>query len=129
MAAYEARDKVCMGAVFENNVCAGAGLGFSMQDETPPRSSEIWPQPMGHHLFIWRMPEATPGGRIEVRDNTFGEAPYGASVYSIVSPEAEAQFVFENNRFEAAEHAFAARWGGRNYSVGELKSCPVGGER
>ncbi|MBQ1258220.1 MAG: hypothetical protein IIX93_13235 [Clostridia bacterium] len=112
MAAYEARDKVTANMLFENNVCIGAGLGFSMQDETPPRKSEIWPQPMGHHLFIWRMPKGSEGGCIEVRNNVFGAAPYGAHVYSIVSPEAEAQFRFENNRHDLSNTLIPAWWGG-----------------
>lgn len=114
MAAYEARDKVGVNVVFENNVCIGAGEGFSLQGETPPRRSEIWPQPMGHHLFIWRMPHDTENGSITVRNNTFGSSPYGAAVYSIVSPEAEAQFVFEGNKYEKSE-GLLIRWNGQNY--------------
>lgn len=114
MAAYEARDRVTAGMVFAFNSCEGAGLGFSMQDETPPRRSEIWPQPMGHHLFIWRMPESTPGGVIEVRNNRFGCAPYGAHVYSIVSPEAEAQFVFDGNLYDSDNVLLPMRWGGED---------------
>ena len=121
MTAYEARDKVTVGMVFENNVCVGAGLGFAMQDETPPRKSEIWPQPMGHHLFIWRMPEGSEGGRIEVKNNTFGSAPYGAHVYSIVSPEAEAQFEFEGNRYDSENVLMPARWGGEDRKENCLK--------
>lgn len=116
MGAYEARDKVTIDGLFENNVCLDAGLGFSLQDETPPRRSEIWPQPMGHHLFIWRMPKATEGGNFIVRGNTFGAAPYGAAVYSIISPEAEAQFHFSRNRYVFSPDALAMRWGGKNYT-------------
>jgi len=121
MAAYEARDKVTAGMVFADNACLDAGLGFAMQDETPPRRSEIWPQPMGHHLFIWRMPEASEGGRIKVKNNVFGAAPYGAHVYSIVSAEAEAQFLFENNRYESEDVLMTARWGGENHADNILK--------
>ncbi len=113
MGAYEARDKVGLNVVFENNVCIGAGEGFSLQGETPPRRSEIWPQPMGHHLFIWRMPAATENGSIIVRNNVFGSVPYGAAVYSIISPEAEAQFTFEGNRYEK-EQGLIVRWNGVN---------------
>lgn len=121
MAAYEARDKVTAGMVFADNLCLDAGLGFAMQDETPPRRSEIWPQPMGHHLFIWRMPAGSEGGRIEVKNNTFGAAPYGAHVYSIVSPEAESQFVFEGNSYVSDDVLMAVRWGGEDRSENILK--------
>ena len=116
MAAYEARDKIGLNVRFERNICQGAGEGFSLQDETPPRRSEIWPQPMGHHLFIWRIPKATAGGSITVKDNVFGSVPYGAAVYSIISPEAEAQFVFEGNRYEKSE-GLLVRWGGSDYQA------------
>ena len=54
MAAYEQRDALPQNAVFSNNVCMDAGEGFSKQGEIMPRKSEIWPQPMGHHIFFWR---------------------------------------------------------------------------
>ena len=117
MAAYEARDKVGINVRFEGNICEGAGEGFSLQDETPPRRSEIWPQPMGHHLFIWRMEHGTEHGGIFVRNNDFGSSPYGAAVYSVISPEAEGQFVFEGNRYRK-ESGLLVRWGGRNYDGG-----------
>lgn len=121
MAAYEARDKVTAGMVFSENVCLDAGLGFALQDETPPRRSEIWPQPIGHHLFIWRMPTASEDGRVEVRNNTFGAAPNGAHVYSIVSREAETQFVFEGNSYADDDVLFPVRWGGEDRKNNILK--------
>lgn len=102
MAAYEARDKVALDSEFSGNVCLDAGLGFAAQDETPPRQSEIWPQPMGHHLFLWRMEHATPGGCVRVEDNEFGAAPVGAAVYAVISPEARAQFRLRGNRYSPA---------------------------
>lgn len=119
MAAYEARDKVGSGVAFERNICMGAGEGFSLQDETPPRRSEIWPQPMGHHVFIWRMEHETEGGSISIRDNVFGSVPYGAAIYSIVSPEAEAQFIRSGNEYQKKE-GLLIRWGGRNYVAEDL---------
>lgn len=123
MAAYEARDKVGVNVIFENNHCIGAGEGFSLQDETPPRRSEIWPQPMGHHLFIWRMPHETENGSIIVRNNVFGSAPCGAAVYSIISPEAEAQFAFEGNTYEKTE-GLLVRWSGQNFPA-EARNNPL----
>ncbi len=111
MAAYEIRDIVPLSTVFENNTCVNAGCGFAMLGETLPRRSEIWPQPMGHHLFIWRIEKATPGGSIAVKNNTFGPAPNGSAVYSIVSPLAEEQMHFAGNTYtHPDEHT--VRWGG-----------------
>ncbi|MBP5255587.1 MAG: hypothetical protein J6Z80_00885 [Clostridia bacterium] len=99
MAAYEARGLVPRGAVFSDNICLDAGVGFSLQDETPPRRSEIWPQPMGHHVFLWHTEHGTEGGRVEVTGNYFGRAPYGGAIYDIVSDEARAQFIIKGNRY------------------------------
>ena len=99
MAAFEYRDKMPIDATVEENVCENAGCGFAIRGETLPRNSEIWPEPMGHHLFFWRMPCATPGGGLLVKNNLFGDAPNGAAVYAIISPEAEEEITFENNRY------------------------------
>ena len=120
MAAYEARDKVGVDVRFERNRCEGAGLGFALQGETPPRRSEIWPRPMGHHLFIWRMPDATEGGCIRVCGNYFGAAPYGAAIYSLAGPGAEAQILRSGNEYAKAS-GLLVRWGGRDISAEELR--------
>ena len=99
MAAFEYRDKLPIDSAFIGNACIGAGCGFAMLGEELPRRSEIWPQPMGHHIFMWRIDHATDGGRLEIRDNHFGPAPVGAAIYSIISPEAEAQVTLENNLY------------------------------
>ena len=62
MAAYEQRDKMPIYAEFCNNICEDAGEGFSCLGEIMPRRSEIWPQPMGHHIFLWKMTEAMENG-------------------------------------------------------------------
>ena len=81
MAAYEIRDKIGRNVVFESNVCEGAGEGFSRNGEPLPRYSEIYPEPMGHHIFIWRgVP--TEGGNIEITGNIFRGAPTGAVIYT-----------------------------------------------
>lgn len=56
MAAYEQRDLLPTYAEFTDNVCEDAGEGFSRLGETMPRRSEIWPQPMGHHVFCGVFP-------------------------------------------------------------------------
>ena len=114
MAAFEYRDKLPIDSLFEHNACRNAGCGFAMLGETLPRRSEIWPQPMGHHLFLWRMPGPTEGGNLLIRDNEFGPAPAGASVYSIISPEAEAQIILENNRY--VKNPLLHHFGGRDYT-------------
>lgn len=99
MAAFEYRDKLPIRSLFAHNACHNAGCGFAMLGETLPRSSEIWPQPMGHHIFLWRIPEPTDGGSLVISDNLFGAAPVGSAIYSIISPEAEAQITLQNNRY------------------------------
>ena len=99
MAAFEYRDKMPINSHFSGNVCRGAGTGFALLGETPPRRSEIWPQPMGHHIFLWRIEDATEGGSVTLENNVFGDAPIGAAVYSIIDRRAEAQLTFKNNRY------------------------------
>jgi len=122
MAAFEYRDKMPINSSFTGNICLNAGCGFGMLGETLPRLSEIWPQPMGHHIFMWRIPKAEEGGSLVIENNYFGEALAGAAIYSIISPEAEAQVVFDNNVFTETE-GLLVRWGGENFtSLEEYKS-------
>jgi hypothetical protein len=99
MAAYECRGPAAKEVYFENNVCINAGGGFSMQSEKPPRRSEIYPQPMGHHVFIWRMEDKLQKGNIYIRNNIFYEAPYGAAIYSIIDSKTEEKFIINNNHY------------------------------
>ena len=115
MAALELRDTVGNGLYFTENVCKNAGCGFAMLGDEAPRSSEIWPQPMGHHVFLWRMDSATAGGHVEITNNYFGEAPVGAAIYSIISPEAEAQFVIDNNKYTKND-TLLVRYAGENFT-------------
>lgn len=100
MAAFEYRDKLPIDSEFTGNVCVNAGCGFAMLGEELPRKSEIWPQPMGHHIFLWRIENATEGGNLLISDNRFGSAPVGAAIYSIISPEAEKQITLKDNIYE-----------------------------
>ena len=115
MAAFEYRDKLPINSSFTDNVCINAGCGFAMLGEELPRYSEIWPQPMGHHIFMWRIPEASEGGDLVIKNNYFGSAPVGAAIYSIISPEAEAQVTLEDNKYTKNE-VLLNRWGGENYN-------------
>ena len=115
MAALELRDTVGNQLYFTDNKCYNAGCGFAMLGEELPRSSEIWPQPMGHHVFLWRMDEATEGGHVEITNNYFGNAPVGAAIYSIIAPEAEAQFIIDNNKYTKND-VLLVRYGGENFT-------------
>lgn len=119
MAAYELRDRVVINSCFENNLCIGAGLGFSLQGEKPPRKSELWPQPMGHHLFFWRIHKPSENGSLSVRNNIFHEAPYGAAIYSTAAEAAEAQIHLSGNTYYSSgdPSSLLFRMGQTNYSV------------
>ena len=104
MAAFEYRDKLPIDSIFEGNTCQNAGCGFAMLGEELPRRSEIWPQPMGHHIFLWRIDQATKGGGVRIANNHFGPAPVGSAIYSIITKEAEAQIVLENNMYGSDEN-------------------------
>jgi acyl-CoA thioesterase I len=120
MAAYEGRDKVGVGTMFCGNICRGAGVGFAGQDETPPRRSEIWPRPMGHHVFLWRMDSATDEESITISGNSFHEAPHGAAVYSIVSLAAERRIFVRENRYFMRKSGLTLRLNGRDYDEREF---------
>lgn len=125
MAAFEYRDKMPIDSEFKNNVCENAGCGFAMLGEVLPRKSEIWPQPMGHHIFLWRIPTATEGGSVEISGNVFGNAPVGAAVYSIISAEAEAQLTLENNIY-TQNPILLNRFGGKDYNDLETYKAETG---
>jgi len=99
MASYEQRDVLPLYAEFIGNVCEDAGEGFSRLGEAMPRRSEIWPQPMGHHIFLWRIEKPTQNGQKKVENNIFENAIYGSAVYSIISPDAEKQVFYKDNRY------------------------------
>lgn len=123
MAAYEQRDILPLSAKFNNNICIDAGEGFSKNGEIMPRYSEIWPQPMGHHVFLWRIEKETEGGGLEIKNNIFYNAPYGAAIYSIISEKAEGKTVIEANAYYTENKELINRWGGINYmSFDEYKN-------
>lgn len=100
MAAYEQRDHMPLSGEFSGNLCAEAGKGFSHLHIIPPRNSEIWPQPMGHHLFFWRICEASETAKFLIKGNIFQNAPYGAAIYSIISETAEEKLIFTGNHYD-----------------------------
>ena len=115
MAAYEQRDVFPKYAEFSSNICIDAGEGFSKQGEIMPRSSEIWPQPMGHHVFLWRINRAAENGEMIISDNKFLNAPYGAAIYSIISPDAEKQIKIFGNIYYTEAEDLLNRIYGKNY--------------
>ncbi|MBN1554439.1 MAG: right-handed parallel beta-helix repeat-containing protein [Phycisphaerae bacterium] len=121
MASYEWRGPAAREIYFEHNTSVNAGGGFSMQGETPPRQSEIHPQPMGHHVFIWRLDRPEELGPIYIRDNIFYEAPYGAAIYSILDPADEKKFVLERNCYYQTTGDLLARMAGRDYRPDEFR--------
>lgn len=117
MAAYEQRDKMPQSSRFCDNICVDAGEGFSKLGEEMPRFSEIWPQPMGHHVFLWRINEPSENGSLEIKNNIFYNAPYGADIYSIISAAAEEQVDIDGNIYYNENKDLLCRWGGHNYST------------
>lgn len=128
MAAFEYRDKLPIDSEFTDNVCLNAGCGFAMLGEDLPRYSEIWPDPMGHHIFMWRIPKATEGGNLIIKNNCFGEAPVGAAIFSIISPEAEAQVKLDNNKYTKND-ILLNRFGGVDYNDLETYKAATGQDK
>ena len=119
-AAYECREP-SQEIYFEHNVSVNAGGGFSLQGEAPPRQSEIYPQPVGHHVFIWRINPHTQPGKVYIRHNTFSEAPYGAAVYSIIAPADEEKFILDHNSYKQTQGDVLIHMGGRSYRPAEFQ--------
>ena len=128
MAAFEYRDKMPIDSAFIGNTCLNAGCGFGMLGESIPRKSEIWPKPMGHHVFMWRIPEAENGGGLKIEGNFFGEAKHGAAIYSIISPEAESQVKMDKNMYMSG-NSLLIRWSGKDFSSLEEYSAATGQDK
>ncbi|MBQ1223807.1 MAG: hypothetical protein IIX84_05930 [Oscillospiraceae bacterium] len=118
MAAFEYRDRLPINSSFTDNICENAGCGFAMLGEDLPRRSEIWPQPMGHHIFLWRIDSPSEDSSLLISGNRFGAAPVGSVVYSIISPEAEKRIRFEENEYTSEPKA-SVFYGGAHFENGE----------
>lgn len=119
MAAYELRDKITYNTYFSGNICENAGVGMCVDYTEGPRRSEIYPQPMGHHIFIWRIDAPTPDGCVEISNNTFMDAPCGSAIYSIINTQAEKQLIFKDNIFDKDKDELI-KMGGKYYSLEEF---------
>ncbi len=115
MAAYEQRDRLPKSAEFCGNICIDAGEGFSGNGVTMPRASEIWPKPMGHHIFLWRIPQAKGDETVTVRNNLFYNAPYGAAIYSLMGQDAEEGVKLERNVYYTQNSELICRWHAIDY--------------
>lgn len=115
MAAYEQRDVLPLQAVFAENVCEDAGEGFSKLGEIMPRRSEIWPRPMGHHVFLWRIEHATGQEQFVIEHNVFGDAPYGAAIYSVNGAEADKATTIRGNDYRLKRKCLLNRMYGVDY--------------
>lgn len=124
MGAYEARDRMLVNSSFTDNICVDAGGGFGAQGDTIPRKSEIYPQPMGHHVFLWRMDCAEDEGRFEISNNVFYDAQ-GAAIYSIIDPEAEKQLVLHGNRYQTYNTELLNSFSQKSYA--DFKSYQASG--
>lgn len=120
-AAYECREP-SKEIYFEYNTCVNSGGGFSMQGEEPPRQSEIYPQPVGHHVFIWRIEPDTQPGLVYIRNNIFYETPYGTAIYSIISQNDERKFIFDRNLYWQTSGDRLIFFGGKYYLPSEFES-------
>jgi len=118
MGAYEGRDKMPISMEFSDNVCLCAGGGFTGFGDTKPRKSEIYPQPMGHHIFMWRIEKAEPNASFTVANNKFFDAT-GAAVYAIIAPEADAQMNLSGNLYYTSNRELLTLVGGKNYRPDE----------
>ena len=118
MGAFELRNRIPTDSTFSGNICAYAGEGFSKNGVVMPRNSEIWPDPMGHHLFMWRVEDETEA-KYEVKNNVFATAPYGAAIYSIINPECEKLIDFEGNIYYTDNDELIVRLHGKNYKTFE----------
>ena len=115
MGAYELRNRIPANSSFSNNICAYAGEGFSKNGVVMPRNSEIWPEPMGHHIFMWRV-DSEYEGVFEIKNNIFDTAPYGACIYSVINPDCEKFVKFAANTYYTDNADLIVRLNGRNYS-------------
>ncbi len=119
MASYEGRDVMSIDSAFSDNLCINAGGGFSAFGDSKPRRSEIYPLPMGHHIYMWRIESATDGGRFEVKRNRFYDAT-GCAIFSINSRDADAQMELADNRYYTTDKLLT-RIGGVEYKSDEFE--------
>jgi hypothetical protein len=112
--AYECRGPAAREIYFENNTCVHAGGEFSLQGEAT-RESEFYPYPISHHVFIWWIDWSDKMGPVYIRNNIFYEAPLGAAIYSVISPEDEKHLVIDRNCYRQTTGEILCRLNGKDY--------------
>ncbi len=117
MAAYECRDFIPQNTSFSYNVCDTAGEGFSALGENMPRFSEIWPLPMGHHVFIWRIRNKTDGSSLTIKGNKFLSAKYGGAIFALGVPEMYSDYEVEDNGYSESEMLLTAYLTDKEYKT------------
>lgn len=65
----------------------------------------------------------TDGGGLQIKNNVFYNAPYGAAIYSIISQDAEKQVDLEKNTYYTENRDLLNRWSGENYKTFEEYKC------
>ena len=126
MGDYEGRDKMTVNCEFSDNLCLDAGYGFTGFGDTKPRRSEIYPLPMGHHIFMWRITEPVEGGSFIVKNNIFHEST-GANIYAYIDDGAAAQMILENNTYFTSEDLLT-RLGSLHYKKTDPLTYDKGGK-
>ena len=126
MGAYEGRDLMTVGCEFSDNICLNAGYGFTAFGDTKPRNSEIYPLPMGHHIFMWRITEPVDGGSFIVKNNIFREST-GANIYAFIDDGAAAQMHLSGNTYFTTE-TLLNRLGSRHYTKDDTIDYDEGGK-
>ena len=128
MGAYEGRDRMLVDCEFSDNICLYAGGGFSAFGDTLPRNSEIYPQPMGDHIFMWRITAPSESGSFRVKDNIFCEAT-GAAIYAIIDEAAAGQMILSGNTYFTTNEELLSRLGERIYRADEYRMMGDEGAR
>jgi len=115
LSAYEVRDSVPINSLFSKNICVNSGGGFASTGEKLPRMSEIWPNPVGHHVFIWKINSITEGGSLDITHNTMCDDSLGAIIFSLAAPQPEEQLTINFNRYYSEKNSLVFRYGGEAY--------------
>ncbi len=108
-----------MKVYFEHNTCVNSGGGFAMQGENPPRTTDPYPQPVGYHVWAWKIDPGTQPGRVYVRHNIFCES-YGPAVCLSVDPVDADKFVLDGNCYWKTIPGRLIEWGGGGYESSEF---------
>lgn len=96
-------------AVYYIDPLRGSERGDGLSPKAPKKSIKgIAVQPGDTVRFacdrVYREALQLVGGGVRIANNHFGPAPVGSAIYSIITKEAEAQIVLDNNIYESDEN-------------------------